>query len=818
MKKSLLLVALFLIITSFTLISNVFSDKIIAKLNLYTTTNYPEKIYIQTDKPYYSQDETIWFTSYLVNGITHRKTEKSKVVHVELINAKDSILEHKKLYTNYISASGDFKIPKYLKAGTYLLRAYTNDMRNKNELDFFQKEISILSLTKKDGLSEKLIDENLEMITLPRPDLSFFPEGGHLLEGTFNKVALKIKDPLYQKSNLMVAINDNNGNKIFEFKTLNFGLGLFNIIPEPEKTYYASVFINGIEERYPLPKALKYGHSLNVTNNGDQLLIKINSTEGRNLKGTFLVGHQRGKLIFKKFQEEEKKQYSIVIPTTKIDDGIVNITLFNKEGNPTAERLVFVNNPTNNLKVILKKETKITKTRAPIKIGIEINDDKGNNIASVLSMAVRDMTAVPQNTRSENIKTWLLLNSDLRGKIANPGYFFEKENDIKRRYLLDLVMLTHGWRKFTWNELLNDKISKNNFPIEKGLFISGTTKMLKRPYAAHSSSTRLTFMGNSIHQEPVQQSDSLGKFKFGPFIFFDSIPILLEARLDKFKSKNKKSRDVMILVDQDKTKNPAVNRSTLINTHNEKKLKAFVKISQYIQQVNSEYMESVRQLDEVIIKARKRSELEEREKEMNSMTDYGHASNRQVIEDLGPFASSQTAFEILSFLSGVTSQGDTIYIRRGGPAQIYLDGMQVDADMLKGFNASDISFIDVLSGAEAAIFSNAANGIIALYSSKGNLSTKNTSRKPGVINIQPKGFYTARKFYAPDHINAGPEELMKVDVRTTLHWEPFIRTSSEKKSEVSFFSCDSRSDYIIEVEGISDDGIPIHGFTTFTVE
>ncbi|WP_139958145.1 Plug domain-containing protein [Flavicella sediminum] len=818
MKKSLLLIALFIAATSFTLLNNQFSDTIIAKLEEYATKNYPEKIYVQTDKPYYSQDETIWFTSYLVNGITHKKTEKSRVVHVEFINAQDSILDHKKLYIDHISGSGDFKISKNLAAGKYLLRAYTNDMRNKNELDFFQKEISILSLKNPDSTAQATIAPK-KITAFPRPNLRFFPEGGYLLEGIANKVGIEIKDKHYKNSSLSGTINDNEGNEIFNFKTLDFGLGVFSLTPEFGKTYYASIYINGAEEQYPLPKALQTGHSFSVTNNGNQLLVSVNSTKNSNLEGTFLVGHQRGQLIFKKFQEAAVKQYSIMLPTTKIDDGVVNITLFNKEGNPTAERLVYVNNPGNNLKVVFKKEKEKISPRQPFKVAVAINDDKGNKVASVLSMAVRDMAAVPQNTRTENIKTWLLLNSDLRGQIENPGYFFEKENDIKRRYLLDLVMLTHGWRKFTWNELLNGNIDSNQYPIEKGLFITGTTKMLKRPYSPHSSPTRLTFMGKQIHQEPIQQSDSLGRFKFGPFVFTDSIPTLLEARMDKFKSSKRKSRDVVILVDKAQSNSPAVNRSMLLksNTSDEKQLAAFLKISKYIQQVNFEYEESVRQLDEVIVRARRKTELEKREEEMNDRTDYGYASNRQVIADLGPSAGSQTAFEVISFMNGVSAQGDTIYLRRAGIPQVYLDGMQVDADMLRSFNAEDIAFVDILTGAEAATFSNAGNGIIAVYSNTGNVRTKNIKRKPGIIDFQAEGFYTAKKFYAPDHIN-GIEESMKADIRTTLHWEPFIRTAKETNSEVSFFSCDTKGDYIIEVEGISDEGVPVHGFTSFTVD
>ena len=95
-------------------------------------------------------------------------------------------------------------------------------------------------------------------------------------------------------------------------------------------------------------------------------------------------------------------------------------------------------------------------------------------------MTVRDMNAYPITDDSENIKTWLLLNSDLRGKVKNPRYFFEKPNDKKRNYLLDLTMLTNGWRRFTWQKLLYETKEKNKFKVESGLVISGKTPALIR--------------------------------------------------------------------------------------------------------------------------------------------------------------------------------------------------------------------------------------------------------------------------------------------------------------------------------------------------
>ncbi|NJB81818.1 hypothetical protein [Wenyingzhuangia aestuarii] len=829
--KKILFISITLCLVSFTIIKSTdFLDKVQKKLENYTK-QHPEKIYIQTDKPFYSTDEDLWFSAYLVNGITHQKTNKSKVVHVELINAKDSIVSKRRLFFTNTIASGDFKINKNWKPGTYLLRAYTKYMQNESSDYFFQKEIPIYAIAELDSIAttETITTPTTEVATktkkakATRPNLKFYPEGGNLIAETANRVAFEIKDKRYSEINLAGVIKDQNHNEVLDFKTLELGLGSFIFIPEADKTYYASINVNGKEEKYPLPKALAKGYSLGITNNGQHIIIQSSSTTEKGLKGSYLVAHQRGHLLYKKFQNEETTNDLIKISTKELADGVVNVTLFDKQGNPVAERLVFVDNPKNNLKLDIVTPTNALESRKKITLKIDVKSNKEQSVNSSLSMAVRDLKAYPYNTRSGNIKSWLLLNSDLRGTVKNPGYFFEKEDDLKRRYLLDLVMMTHGWRRFTWTDMLNNQSKEQTIKPEVGLFISGTTKQLKKPYNSFSAPTRLTFFGKNVFQEPITQSDTLGKFKFGPYVFFDSMPVIIESRLDDFKSTRRKARNVVILVDKDRS-TPKVEKNVFFNKIEEEnsdlQVANFIKVTKYIKEEKFRYSKEVEKLNEITLVAKRKTELEKRQEEMSNLTDYGEPMNGQRLDLLNDFTApgTYTAFDIVGQMNGVFITGDSIFIRRNNnPAKIVLDNLEVDASFLQSINGDEISFIDVLQGSDAATFSNAANGVIALYSNTGNVGSRNIKRKPGIIDFQAEGFYTARKFYAPDHVNDF-ELLNKSDLRTTLHWEPIIQTTTNGGAEVSFYTSDIRSDYIIEIEGISDNGTPIHGIKTFHVE
>ena len=818
MKRIFGLAALVLILFSFTILFvNPFPNLVQNKLEDYRTKDYPEKVYVHTDKSFYSLEETIWYNAYLVNGINHLHTDKSLVMYVELINGKDSIVDQKIHLIRDVSSAGDFKISKNWKEGNYLLRAYTTNMRNKSSDYFFQKEISILTSDVADNTSKEIKEETAEILLLPRPDLNFYPEGGDLVMGVLNKVAVKIKDKYYSDKTVSIAIYNSKGNKVSVFKTMKFGLGLFSITPKENETYYASIVINDSEEQYALPKALSKGIALSVVNNGSELVVGVSSNLEKGLKGTYLVGHQRGKLVFQKFKESTKDNYFLNLPIDNLDDGVLHLTLFNAEGNPTCERLVFIDNAKKNLAVIIEKENSVLNSRQQQTLTIDVKDLEGTSVSSDLSMTVRDLGAVPQNNYAENIKTWLLLNSDLRGEIQDIGYFFEKENNLKRRYLLDLTMLTQGWRRFTWNELLFEEKRASTFPIEKGIKISGITKSLKKPYGKITAATRISFMTKSPYQE-TQQSDSLGAFKYGPFVFFDSIPALIEARMTNFNSVKSKDRKVLILVDKP-LETPKVNRNKLFESKfsNEQLKAAQFKIAEYIKEMNFKYNDGTNQLNEVFIKGKIKDENFLREQEMDERTGYGAPSARIVVDDLDGSQSLSVA-DLLRRISGVQISGTSVSIRGGGPPLFYLDGMQIDSTYVASISGSDISFIDVLKGPDAAIFSNSGNGVVALYSKIGsNIYSSNVKRKPGIIDFAARGFYTAKEFYAPNYLEV-KDELPFTDVRTTLHWEPKIRIIKDEKAKVSFFTCDSKGEYIIEVEGISTTGIPIYSQTTFVVE
>src|SRR3546814_244938 len=122
-------------------------NNVTQKLDAYENNSAPEKVYLQTDKELYTVGDTIWFKTYLVNGITHLSSDKSNVVYVELLDPNDSLIVKRKLYADKVGAYGDIRIEDSMEEGNYSIRAYTKYMLNDREPVLFQKEISILAHT-----------------------------------------------------------------------------------------------------------------------------------------------------------------------------------------------------------------------------------------------------------------------------------------------------------------------------------------------------------------------------------------------------------------------------------------------------------------------------------------------------------------------------------------------------------------------------------------------------------------------------------------------------------------------------------------------
>ncbi|MFH6601930.1 TonB-dependent receptor plug domain-containing protein [Maribacter algicola] len=817
---------------------NILLQNIISKLLIYNTNEGPEKTYLHTDKDFYTNGETIWFKTYLVDGITHTKSDKSKVIYVELVNPQDSIIAKRKLYVNTLGASGDIELDNDIPQGNYYLRAYTKYMLNENEPVIFQKKIPIVvQRIRTNVVLDGLTGTNLKNNTVQdahlsksfgKPHVRFFPEGGQLVEGINTILGIEVSDTKGNGIALKGYIEDGKGNKVKPFESQEFGLGKVNFRPEPNTDYYASVVLNGVEEKFPLPRAEDIGYGLSIKNRGDHLLLQVSSNTEEGVAGTLLIGHLRGKLIFNRVgKTADKQSYGVKLFNKELLDGVAQFTLFGPNGEPVCERLTFVDNPYNDVKLSLSTNDNIYGAREKVDLNMLLTNSNGVPLSGELSLGVVTKNSQLNSlTYNDDIRSWLLLDSDLGGSIPDPDFFFA-DNSEKRKYLLDALMLTHGWRRFVWVDMLDKKTNKVlEYRPEKGIMISGKTTKFNEEFVPKKAMASMTLFGKGlVHDE--QQTNDEGMFSFGPYIFADSISGIVQA-FDSLAKRKFKQKHYSIFLDSPwpkvnvkNNKQEKLDRRTLIyNTE-------YLKESYQKKVADFKYDPRVTHLNEVVVTDKKKT----RRAIINEIYDAEQTSglfSRRVYRDSIPGSGVLSAMDLLARMPGVWITGtfpDQRVILPGGPKSlnagsnplVLIDGMQTDISLLKTLRAPEISFIDVVWGSDTALWgSRGAGGVIAIYTERGYSFDKEDVAVPGIVNFEIPGFYKVREFYTPNYAEHKPE-YEKPDYRTTLFWQPNLKIDKDGKTSIDFYTGDSPGSYLVKVEGMTDDGRPVSGLHSIEI-
>ena len=499
MKKNTLILVLATLFFAFTFEDD-FITKIVAQFDKYNAELPQEKAYLHLDKPYYTVGETIWFKAYLTEAASLMPDTVSIPLYVELIdNQRGKLVDKKILKLDAGSAYADFTLSDTLQAGYYRLRAYTNWMLNFDENLLFTKDFKVFKSGKED-VPTKL---NAQQI-----DFRFFPEGGNLVEGIESRVAYKAVDALGNGLDVTGMILTEKGDTVINFESEHLGMGVLTFKPEVGEKYVAKIkYRNIFEKEIALPQAQKEGFVMGVESVFDRENVRLYVGNNiPNLEGQItVIGQSRGIVCYAAKTVSTKKTLLIKIPKTKFPQGVTQFTVFDEKGLPRCERLVFFNKDKPlNISVLPNKKT--YSPREKVTINIDAKDNDGKPITGDFSVAVTDANQVLDTPNGENIATYLQLSADVKGKIEQPAYYFSEENKEANRHL-DILMMTQGWRRFKWNDVMNAELPKPTFGFERSLQLTGEIsrqngKPFEKPVSltfilSLKDSTRLFGMGEA---------------------------------------------------------------------------------------------------------------------------------------------------------------------------------------------------------------------------------------------------------------------------------------------------------------------------------
>jgi hypothetical protein len=810
MKGRLFKISLFLFLSIITT-QIIYAQHLDSLLNKLDSAYPQEKLYLQFDRPYYNPGETIWFKAYLTSD--NLPSNISKTVYAELIDAKGKIVARKIMPVIQSGASSSFDLPDSMNNTIVYVRAYTAWMLNFDSSLLYVKPIRIINTV-------HTIKKN-SVATLF--NLQFFPEGGDLVSGLSSRIAFKANDQYGVPFAVNGMILDDNGKQITHFSSTHDGMGFFYFTPLAS-TKYRAVWKDkkGQTHETLLPDTKKDGITLyaeNVNNNINYTLTRQDSAT-TDATSYYVVAQMQQQLVYSAVVNMNKKtSITAPIPTDSLTDGIIQVTVFNSNKIPVAERILFINRGnyyfTTDLHAVEKNITKRGHNTLQI--------DVGGSLLSNLSIAVTDETLNPdQPDKEENIFSRLLLTSDIRGFVYNPDYYFSNDDDSVKQQL-DLVMMTNGWRRFKWEDLLANKWPRRNYLPEHYLSVKGGVYGLTKNslYGQELTGVLKTKGGGSqILSLPINRE---GAFKKDGIYFFDTAKLYYQLNNDKDK---RLTSTASFLFEGSFIKEPMLFASTFNpdfaiepDTSTAKKNKLIASLlKQELGNVK------IKTLKEITVTTVRQKTLQEKMDEEYTSGFFSGGDEMSFINQDNEFEKS--APDVLTYLQGrvaglqVSSMGpDASVTWRGSPTSLYLNQMATDANQLKAISLSDVAMVKVFrppflgdfgtptistnstSGTPNVSNTSGAGGAIAVYTKNGK---EVSSSAKGLDYATINGYSAIKQFYSPDY-STDPTSMN--DYRTTLYWNPFLLMDKNiRRIMIPFFNSDNCKRIKVVIEGINEAG------------
>jgi len=808
-----------------------------------------EKAYLHTDRNLYAQGDTLWFKAYLVNAQNNQPIGTSGNLYVDLIEQDSAkIIASEIIRLDYGTGNGDISLPDSIPSGKYTLRAYTNWMRNFGDNFIFEKEITILNTSVKKAdtiaINKKSGSKAAEPVVIKAPSIvhvpvaRFYPESGSLITGVSSIVAVKTEDRFGKGIPAKGAVLSSGGDTVAHFTCDTLGMGLFVLLLIQGQTYHAIISINNQQNlNADLPQPLSKGFTMRISHadSTTNVIISCNDAELAEAKGRSftLSGKHGGKTYFSKSVQITDSQLLIRIDNGLLPDGITAITLTDDQNKPHCERLVYINHKTAPLTITTDKTEYQSKEKVTVNI-------KASGKAN-LSMAVVDAGIVP--VQSENIQSYLMLQSELKGEIEQPNRYFDTTN-INRSKQLDMLLMTQGWRDFVWRRLADTAI-RISYKAEDGIDITGKVKNGKSDKPMPGLNVTLYASASKGAKLFSYTTDSAGRFLFLGLPFYGQHP----ARLAAVNTKGEKTGSFfMDTLSKLPVKQVAdANFAEATADVPADVLAATTKRQSAIAEASSK---GTRNLKEVTIKASKTTigksgqpfttwgpdqvfditpkDYKFKTLEWFVLQNVKGAMQSNIMDTTGVVIPGVDTLRYIAYMPGPM----VLYRPKQKllPPQFFVNGADYyTEDNVEAEVYRNLFYPMPIEKFKKIVIKHVVGNLVNARDPKATLISVDryliyltldedalAGYNPGSLRPIVNGYYEARTFYKP--LYNTPKDLNKPDYRSTIHWEPNIVTDAKGEATVSFYNADPKTSGRIVVEGLKATGGAVAGSTVYMVK
>lgn len=794
--------------------------------------NYPrEKAYLHFDNTSYYVGDTIWFKAYVTLAEKQVFSSISRPLYVELVDQAGHVTDKQIIKLSQGEGSGQFVLPQSMLSGYYEVRAYTRWMLAFSDPQYFSRTLPIYQLSHSDQLERSISTYELSPSMEKRPEetreklsLRFFPEGGQLVEGVTSQVAFKAESKNEGNIQLSGTLYTKEGQEITSFETLHDGMGAFEYTPSALPAI-AKVNFQGKQYEFTLPKALPSGYILKVDNNAGAISVTVscNAATPQDTLAVF-ISHQGRPHAYQLIhcQANEPQQFTVL--SRKLPAGVLQISLLNHAGNTLCDRFVFAS-PRAPLQISPKGLKEIYAPYAPIRCELQLNNAIGEPMPGKLSVSIRDAVRSDYMEYDNNIFTDLLLTSDLKGYIHQPGYYFT-ESSLRKQKELDILLMVHGWRKYDMTQQIGiSPFTPLQLP-ESQLVLYGQVKstILKNKLKDIALSVMVKRDAEIITGQTV--TDENGHFSIPLEDFEGSMEAVIQTR----KVGKERNKDASILIDRHFS--PATRAYGYKELHPE--WGNIAHWQQEAEKFDSLYMDSIRRvdwlylLDEVEIKSKRRRQSTNMATKINEQSIDAYYDIRQAVDQLRDNGKVLTTIpEVMEKLNPLfywDRSNDNCTYRQKPICYIMdnkilsstevnmmlteIDGLAsiiiskgtggIDDEIIQNSKMSDSNDIDVTELDKYSIFY-----LIPLP--RHDVLNKHETAALGTRQTVMQGYTPALEYYSPAYID---KELYmdKADKRRTLYWNPTVQTDENGKAVIECYNNQYSTPLIIQAETMSNDG------------
>lgn len=753
-------------------------DSIVSKFRGYRDVSMQEKLFAHTDQDFYLTGEILWFRVFSVDGTTHQVKNTSKVAFIEILDRNNLAVVQSKVALDENGGQGSLFLPATMASGNYVVRVYTQWMRNFSSDYYFQKRITVVNPFTRMDLAAK---------ASPGTVIEFFPEGGHLVAGVHSRIGFKASRSDGRWIDGRGFLVRNGSDTVASFRPHRFGLGSFSVVAAAQDDY--KVLFEDAEGNvtsHAFAKVNASGYSMQVSDSTPgRLTVRVRNYGGEaSLKYAYLFVHARQSIIFSEVKPIHPSEAVFTIDKNKLPAGVTHLTVFDNAQRPVCERLYF-KAPVNPLTINIGSDQPSYTTRKKVSINVT-TASQGQPLPANLSVAVYRIDSLSSRTR-EDILSYLYLQSDLVGRIESPGFYFSNEPGATEA--ADNLMLTHGWRRFKWENVL---AKQNDLPFIPEVRSHVITGKVTNPDGTPVPGI-LTYLSSPGKLVNIYggRSNRYGLVHFEVRDFWGSRQLIFQTNT---------SRDSTYVLSlnnpYDESRSSYQLEPFTLSPESEKLLSAR-SLSMQVQDI---YFRD--RYDRILSVKSDSTAFFGQPDETYNLDDYTRFPvMEEVMREYVPGVLVRKRKDGFHFLVvDKVNQG----ILTGDPLVI-LDGMPVfDTDRILSFDPLKVRKLEVVTR-NYYLGPLLLNGIVSYSTYQGDLA--GFALDPRSVSINYEGLQLQREFYSPSYDTQKERNHRMPDQRTVLQWKPVLKTDEDGKATMDFYTSDSTGEYIVIANGLAANGV-----------